>query len=207
MNADASRHGGTAVIHPFAGLANTGSALNIRVHLRLTAFFRIKSLSVFPVPGLLYKQHLSCHCHPIASMEKRDYSAEMRKHNSMTVRLVFLALGTLFVALGIAGIFLPVLPTTPFMLLAATCYARASTRFYNWLLNNRLLGPTILEWRRYRSIPYRVKWTAIILMGATLSISIVYFVPWPALQVALAIFGILLGAYLYSIPSRDRPRR
>ena len=140
-------------------------------------------------------------------MEKRDYSAEMRKHNSMTVRLVFLALGTLFVALGIAGIFLPVLPTTPFMLLAATCYARASTRFYNWLLNNRLLGPTILEWRRYRSIPYRVKWTAIILMGATLSISIVYFVPWPALQVALAIFGILLGAYLYSIPSRDRPRR
>ena len=140
-------------------------------------------------------------------MEKRDYSAEMRKHNSLTVRVVFLTLGTLFVALGIAGIFLPVLPTTPFMLLAATCYARASTRFYNWLLNNRMLGPTILEWRRYRSIPYRVKWTAIVLMGVTLGISIVYFVPWPALQVGLSIFGILLGAYLYNIPSRDRPRR
>ena len=140
-------------------------------------------------------------------MEKRDYSAEMRKHNSLTVRVVFLTLGTLFVALGIAGIFLPVLPTTPFMLLAATCYARASTRFYNWLLNNRMLGPTILEWRRYRSIPYRVKWTAIVLMAVTLSISIVYFVPWPELQVALAIFGILLGTYLYNIPSRDQPRR
>ena len=140
-------------------------------------------------------------------MEKRDYSAEMRKHSSLTVRVVFLALGTLFVALGIAGIFLPVLPTTPFMLLAATCYARASTRFYNWLLNNRMFGPTILEWRRYRSIPYRVKWTAIVLMGVTLSISIVNFVPWPELQVALAIFGLLLGAYLYNIPSRDQPRR
>ena len=140
-------------------------------------------------------------------MEKRDYSAEMRKHNSLTVRVVFLTLGTLFVALGIAGIFLPVLPTTPFMLLAATCYARASTRFYNWLLNNRMLGPTILEWRRYRSIPYRVKWTAIVLMAVTLSISIVYFVPWLELQVALAIFGLLLGAYLYNIPSRDQPRR
>ena len=139
-------------------------------------------------------------------MEKRDYSAEMRKHNSLTVRVVFLTLGTLFVALGIAGIFLPVLPTTPFMLLAATCYARASTRFYNWLLNNRMLGPTILEWRRYRSIPYRVKWTAIVLMAVTLSISIVYFVPWLELQVALAIFGLLLGAYLYNIPSRDQPR-
>lgn len=140
-------------------------------------------------------------------MEKRDYSAEMRKHNSLTVRLVFLALGTLFMALGIAGVFLPVLPTTPFMLLAATCYARASTRFYNWLLNNRLFGPTILEWRRYRSIPYRVKWTAIVLMGTTLGISIVYFVPWIELQVALALFGLLLGAYLYNIPSRDRPHR
>lgn len=140
-------------------------------------------------------------------MEKRDYSAEMRKHNSLTVRLAFLTLGTLFVALGIAGIFLPVLPTTPFMLLAATCYARASTRFYNWLLNNRIFGPTILEWRRYRSIPYRVKWTAMVLMGATLTLSILYFVPWPELQIALAIFGILLGAYLYNIPSRDLPRR
>lgn len=149
-----------------------------------------------PEPHLLQK-----------SLEKHDYSAEMRKHNSLTVRLAFLALGTLFLALGIAGAFLPVLPTTPFMLLAAACYARASTRFYNGLLNNRMFGPTILEWRRYRSIPYRVKWTAIILMAVTLSISIIFYVPWPELQAALAIFGMLLGAYLYNIPSRDRPRR
>jgi hypothetical protein len=141
------------------------------------------------------------------SLEKHDYSAEMRKHNSLTVRLAFLALGTLFLALGIAGAFLPVLPTTPFMLLAAACFARASTRFYNGLLNNRMFGPAIIEWRRYRSIPYRVKWTAIILMAVTLSISIVFYVPWPELQAALAIFGMLLGAYLYNIPSRDRPRR
>lgn len=149
-----------------------------------------------PEPHLLQK-----------SLGKHDYSAEMRKHNSLTVRLAFLALGTLFLALGIAGAFLPVLPTTPFMLLAAACYARASTRFYNGLLNNRMFGPTILEWRRYRSIPYRVKWTAIILMAVTLSISIIFYVPWPELQAALAIFGMLLGAYLYNIPSRDRPRR
>jgi uncharacterized membrane protein YbaN (DUF454 family) len=140
-------------------------------------------------------------------MNKQDYSAEMRKHNSLTVRIVFLGLGTLFVALGIVGIFLPVLPTTPFILLAAACYARASTRFYNWLLNNRILGPTILEWRRYRSIPYRVKWTAIILMVVTLSISIVFFVPWMELRIGLAILGVALGVYLYTIPSRDQPRK
>lgn len=138
--------------------------------------------------------------------ENIDYSAEMNRHDSPTVRLLFVALGTLFVLLGIAGAFLPVLPTTPFMLMAAGCYARASTRFYNWLLNNPTFGPTILEWRRHRSIPWRVKLAAIAMMTATLSISILFFVPWPELQAALALFGLLLAAYMYRIPSRDRPR-
>lgn len=138
--------------------------------------------------------------------EKIDYSAEMNKHDSPAVRLLFVVLGSLFVVLGIAGAFLPVLPTTPFMLLAAGCYARASTRFYNWLLNNPAFGPTILEWQRHRSLPWRVKLTAIALMLATLSVSIVFFVPWAELQIALALFGLLLATTMYRIPSRDRPR-
>lgn len=137
---------------------------------------------------------------------KVDYSAEMNKHDSPAVRLLFVFLGILFVLLGIAGAFLPVLPSTPFMLLAAGCYARASTRFYNWLLNNPTFGPTILEWRRYRSIPWRVKLAAIALMATTLGISVIFFVPWPELQAALALFGLLLATYMYRIPSRDRPR-
>ena len=137
--------------------------------------------------------------------QKVDYSAEMNKHDSPAVRLLFAFLGTLFVLLGIAGAFLPVLPTTPFMLLAAGCEARAASRFYNWLLNNPAFGPTILEWRRHRSLPWRVKLTAIALMAATLGISIVFFVPWPELQAALALFGLLLATYMYRIPSRDRP--
>jgi len=138
--------------------------------------------------------------------EHIDYSAEMNRHDSPAMRLLFVALGTLFVLLGIAGALLPVLPTTPFMLLAAACFARASSRFYNWLLNNPTFGPTILEWRRHRSIPWRVKLTAIALMSLTLGISIVFFVPWPELQTALAVFGLLLATYMYRIPSRDRPR-
>lgn len=137
--------------------------------------------------------------------QKIDYSGEMNRHDSAAVRLLFAGLGTLFVLLGIAGALLPVLPTTPFMLLAAACYARASRRFYNWLLNNPAFGPTILEWRRHRSISWRVKLTAIALMSVTLGISIVFFVPWPELQVALALFGLLLATYMYRIPSRDRP--
>lgn len=137
--------------------------------------------------------------------ENIDYSAEMNRHDSPAVRLLFVALGSLFVLLGIAGAFLPVLPTTPFMLLAAGCYARASTRFYNRLLNNSAFGPTIIEWRRHRSLPWRVKLTAIVMMVATMSISIIFFVPWPELQAALALFGLLLATYMYRIPSRDRP--
>jgi uncharacterized membrane protein YbaN (DUF454 family) len=139
-------------------------------------------------------------------MEPEDYSAEVRKPGSLTVRVMLVAAGTLCVGLGIVGLFMPVLPTTPFLLLAAACYARASSRFYNWLLNNRTFGPTIREWRRYRSIPYRTKLTAIALMAVTLTSSIVFFVRSPALQAALAVLGVLLAVWMYRIPSRDRPR-
>lgn len=139
-------------------------------------------------------------------MTRQDYSAEVRKHRFVGVRILFVALGTLFLALGILGAFLPVLPTTPFLLLAAACYARGSTRFYNALLNNRAVGPLILEWRRHRSIPFRVKVTAIALMSVTLTVSILTLDSlW--LQAMLAALNIALAAYLWRIPSRDRPKR
>ena len=138
-------------------------------------------------------------------MQPHDYSHEINVHPSRAVRVALVVAGTGFVGLGILGAFLPVLPTTPFMLLAAACYARASTRFYNGLLNNRAFGPTIREWRRYRSIPYRTKWTAIGLMAVTLTASIVFAVEDPWLQAALAVFGVLLAAWMARIPSRDRP--
>lgn len=140
-------------------------------------------------------------------MEKQDYSAEMRKHGSMTVRVLLVIAGSVFVVLGVIGAFLPVLPTTPFLLLAAACYARASTRFYNFLLNNRSFGPTILEWQRHRSIPWRTKLWAIALMTVTLSSSIIFFVRDPKLQIGLAVLGVLLAVQMYRIPSRDRPAR
>ena len=139
-------------------------------------------------------------------MTREDYSAEARQHRFAGVRIVFVALGTLFVALGILGAFLPVLPTTPFLLLAAACYARGSTRFYNALLDNRAFGPLIREWRRHHSVPFRVKVTAIALMSVTLTVSILTLDhPW--LQGLLAALGVALVVYLWRIPSRDRPKR
>lgn len=138
-------------------------------------------------------------------MPSQDYRHETDVHPSRAVRVALVAAGVVFVGVGIVGAFLPVLPTTPFMLLAAACFARASTRCYNGLLNNRTFGPAIREWRRHRAIPYRTKWTAIALMAATLAASIVFAVEDRRLQVALAAFGVLLAIWLARIPSRDRP--
>ena len=70
----------------------------------------------------------------------------VRPHGSRAVRIALVTAGTSSLALGVIGIFVPVLPTTPFVLLAAGCYARASTRLHGWLLRSRAFGPMIREW-------------------------------------------------------------
>ena len=67
--------------------------------------------------------------------------------------------------------FLPLLPTTPFLLLATACYARSSRRFYNWLMNHPAFGPLIIEWSTYRNIPWRIKRVALATMILTFSVS------------------------------------
>ena len=137
-------------------------------------------------------------------IERRDYSHEVRKHRFLWVRLAFAALGTLFLLLGIVGIFMPILPTTPFLLLATACYTRSSRRFYNWLMNHPALGPLIVEWRTYRSIPWRIKLVAVATMTLTFGSSIIFFIRDGWLQLALAFFGVMMVIWLYRIPSRDR---
>jgi hypothetical protein len=90
------------------------------------------------------------------------------------------------------------------VLLAAACYARGSERFHQWLLANRTFGPMVYEWEQHRSLPYRTKVMAIVLMSTTMAISIVFFVRPAWLKVVLALFGIGLAIWMYRIPSRDR---
>jgi uncharacterized membrane protein YbaN (DUF454 family) len=119
------------------------------------------------------------------------------------VRGLLIAAGSACVLLGVLGIFLPLLPTTPFMLLAAACFARSSRRFHGWLLANPTVGPLIREWEQNRSIPRRTKLTAIALMSLTMAVSIVFFVEPLWLQLLLAAFGVGLAIWMASIPSRD----
>jgi len=134
---------------------------------------------------------------------QEDFSHHVRRHPSYPVRVALVVAGSGFVAVGLVGIFLPVLPTTPFLLVAAACYARASRRFYNALLNNRVFGPAILEWQQHRSIARRTKVAAIGLLSLSLAVTIGFFVDEGWLQAALVLLGIGVAVYLYRIPSRD----
>jgi hypothetical protein len=132
---------------------------------------------------------------------------EVRLHASPLVRSALVAVGTLALTAGVIGAFVPVLPTTPFLLVAAACYARASPGLYRRLAHSKTFGPGIREWRSHRSIPWRTKVFAIFLMSVSIALSAAFFVePWWG-KAALVGIGVAVGTWLYRIPSRDRPGR
>jgi len=118
------------------------------------------------------------------------------------LRWAWLITGHFFFVLGFIGIFLPVLPTTPFILLAAACYSRGSERFENWLLNHPKYGPQIKEWREYRVIRPRVKAIAISCMLVALIFPM--FVISLAVWIRASVFGVMLFGALFvlSCPSK-----
>ncbi|MCD4844035.1 MAG: YbaN family protein [Methanosarcinales archaeon] len=85
--------------------------------------------------------------------------------------------GTVFLIIGGVGIILPLLPTTPFLLLALTCYAKSSKRLYNWLLYNKWFGEYIKNWHEGRGIPVKTKILTIALLFLTMGYSVAFVVP------------------------------
>lgn len=134
----------------------------------------------------------------------RDYSHELELHRNRVVRHAYFAGGVVSLALGLIGVFLPVLPTTPFILLAAACFVRSSARFYNWLLNHRLFGSSIRNWRRTGAIPLKAKILAITLIALTIGSSIAFVIPlWPV-KLLLAVIGVSVSVYLATRPTLTR---
>jgi uncharacterized membrane protein YbaN (DUF454 family) len=116
-------------------------------------------------------------------------------------RQLLLAAGTLSLAIGIVGIVVPILPTTPFLLLAAGCYLRSSPRFYNWLMGNRFFGAYIRNYIEGRGIPVKVKLFIIIILWATISISIWLVANW---IVTIVLLIVAVGVTLHVIFIRVR---
>jgi uncharacterized membrane protein YbaN (DUF454 family) len=120
------------------------------------------------------------------------------------MRLLILAAAWLCVGIGVIGIFLPVLPTTPFMILAAALFARSSPRFEQWLLDHPRFGQPLIDWRREGAISSKAKIASVSLMAASYGIVLVF---GPSqLWLKLLIGAILVGCAAFVL-SRPAPGR
>lgn len=117
------------------------------------------------------------------------------------MRQIYLALGVLFFGLGFAGAFLPVLPTTPFLIVAAACFARSSPRLEAWLLDHPRFGPTLRAWRENGAIPWRGKLMS--LAGISAGFLVFWFGSEPGWLSATAVAALMLTglAYVFTRPT------
>ena len=104
-------------------------------------------------------------------------------------KAVLVAAGSLCLALAVLGVFLPLLPTTPFLLLASACYVRSSERLHGWLMENRLLGGYIRNFKERRGIPLRARVTTVLLLWLPLAYSI-YRLDLLWLELLLLLMGV-----------------
>jgi uncharacterized protein len=116
------------------------------------------------------------------------------------LRWLLIAAGTISVFLGLLGIILPLLPTTPFLLLGAASYAKSSERFYNWLINNRFFGSYIKNYREGKGIPLRIKITAISFLWITILITAVFFLPIVVVKILLIIIASAVTFHIIRLP-------
>ena len=112
--------------------------------------------------------------------------------------------GTFFLVLGIIGIFIPLLPTTPFLLLTAACYIRGSKKFYNRLIKNRWLGEYIKNYQQGKGIPLTVKLISIIFLWMAIIFSTIIIVSNILIQIILIIIAIGVTIHIITIKTLDK---
>jgi uncharacterized membrane protein YbaN (DUF454 family) len=123
------------------------------------------------------------------------------------MKILLAVLGIISLTLGIIGIFLPLLPTTPFLLLSAFLFAKSSTRLYNWLMNHKILGKFIRDYRDEKFIPLRIKIISLLMLWGTILFSIIWVVNekwW--LQLMLAGIAIAVSIHILLLKTKKTTR-
>ena len=116
-------------------------------------------------------------------------------------RLMLIAAGLICVGLGALGILLPGLPTTPFLLLAAYCFARSSEHFHNWLLNHRWFGSYVRNFESGRGMTRPAKATTLLVMWLSFGVTIVLFVPVVWGQASMFLLAVAVSVYIMRLPT------
>lgn len=127
-----------------------------------------------------------------------------RPVKSPLLRSLLFACGWLAVILGAIGIFLPVVPTTPFLLVAAACFIRSSERFYDWLIGHTHLGPYLIYYLDGQGMPARAKLYTLILMWSSMGLS-AWLVGKLWVTAVLLVSGLSVSFYIGRLPVRDQP--
>ncbi|MFA6236162.1 MAG: YbaN family protein [Bacteriovorax sp.] len=112
--------------------------------------------------------------------------------------------GHLFLVLGIVGAFLPVLPTTPFLLLAAYCYSKSSEKLHSWILNHKYLGPPLNDWEKSGVIGLNAKIIATLMLGAVIIFRMPYLKVTMIIRVMTILILILVLVFIWSRPSKPQ---
>lgn len=131
-----------------------------------------------------------------------------RSENSVSqnplVRAGLIASGWICVVLGVAGIFLPLLPTTPFLLLSAACFARSSDRFHHWLITHPRLGAYIQGYLDGSGLPLKAKIYTLLLMWSSLIFTAFFLVDSPYPKIILPLIGVGVSVYIWRLPTRKQ---
>lgn len=120
------------------------------------------------------------------------------------LRIFYTFLGFLSLTLGFMGLFLPLLPTTPFLLLAAFCFSKGSNRFHQWLIRHPKLGPPIRDWEESRAIKTKYKILATLMVILSFSISFYVIEGREKLKFGLSMIMLVVMMYVWSRPSKAK---
>lgn len=118
---------------------------------------------------------------------------------STLLKTLLLLSGFVSLILGVIGIFVPLLPTTPFLLLSAYCFLRSSGKAHNWLIRNPYLGKYIVNYKEKRALPLHAKIISVILVWVSVSFSVVYMKEKIWLHVVLVAIAIIVSVYIISL--------
>jgi uncharacterized protein len=132
--------------------------------------------------------------------QQKTTTSKIKKHK--IVRGLLIVAGTFSLALGAIGLFLPILPTTPFLLLSAACYMRSSERLHDWLINNRWFGEYIKNYQSGKGIPKKTKIIALTAMWLTIIYSACFVVDEIMVaQIALLLIAAGVSIHLIRLPT------